>query len=205
MMNNNAALGAYLKQATRAQHQHLDQHPRLFPLLQSGLQLSDYRSALTGLYMGQVALEDAIQTGLNHLQLRYPLVLRTPALRRDLCALNVPLPTLLPLSIAKPLPLRTLGQLVGALYVLEGAKLGSRVIARNVQRRLGLQVPSEFFTGHDALAGDCSVAKSWSHFWTFSKSHCPQHQWSIAALAAQQAFQLFLTGLDTQRGVELAY
>ncbi|MGO5000250.1 biliverdin-producing heme oxygenase [Oceanisphaera sp. W20_SRM_FM3] len=181
-MKNSAALGAYLKQATRSEHQQLDQHPRLSPLMHSALQLSDYQSALTGLYGGQVALEAAVQAGLDTLQLAYPLVLRSPALVRDLGALNVALPEtnldcpLHPRTFqTSTLNIRTLGQLIGALYVLEGAKLGSRVIARNVQRRLGEQVagqvPSEFFTGSEfsgsesgTIEGQSPLSDSWVQF-----------------------------------------
>lgn len=212
-MKNSVALGAYLKQATRTEHQQLDQHPRLSPLMHSALQLSDYQCALTGLYGGQVALETAVQAGLERLELAYPLVLRSPALVRDLGALNVALPNLNCLLQTSTLNIRTVSQLIGALYVLEGAKLGGQVIARNVQRRLGGQVdgqvagqvPSEFFTGaeSEAVEGQSSVNASWVQFWFFAEQHCPEHQWPLAALAAQQAFQLFLMSLNTPSSTDV--
>ena len=213
-MKNSVALGAYLKQATRTEHQQLDQHPRLSPLMHSALQLSDYQCALTGLYGGQVALEAAVQAGLERLELAYPLVLRSPALVRDLGALNVALPNLNCLLHPRilqtsTLNIRTASQLIGALYVLEGAKLGGQVIARNVQRRLGGQVagqvPSEFFTGpeSEAVEGQSSVNASWVQFWFFAEQHCPEHQWPLAALAAQQAFQLFLKSLNAPNSTDV--
>ena len=190
-MKATCALGAYLKQSTRTAHQALDQHPLLRPLVQARLQPSDYRRALRALYPAQYHLEDTVRDGLDRLQLHYPLLLRAPLLADDLVALGLDIPaheetlTLTP-SMRN---VTRIGHLVGLLYVLEGSQLGSRVIARNIHRTLGPQMASEYFSVAEE-------ANSWQHFWQFAEQHCPEAQWSAAAQAADNAFQLFALCLD---------
>lgn len=190
-MKASSTLGVYLKHSTRSAHQQLDQHPVLRPLVQPSLQLPDYRRALRALYPAQYQLEHAVCEALDRLQLHYPLLLRAPVLADDLLALDLDVPAHKASStLTLPTPNVTgMGHLVGLLYVLEGSRLGSLVIARNIHRTLGLQMASEYF----------SVAKeanSWQHFWQFAEYYCPEAQWSAAAQAADDAFQLFAACLD---------
>lgn len=188
-MKVTSALGACLRQATRDTHHSLDSHPVLRPLVSPGLTSEDYLQALLALYSAQCRLEEAIARGLYHLQLDYPLQPRAPALADDLTSMGQSLPTIdkTPmLTVCQP------GQLIGLLYVLEGARLGSRVIARNVHRSLGDRVPSGYFS----IAEE---AENWNAFWQFAELHCPDAEQPAAMTAADAAFQLFLSGLDQYR------
>lgn len=51
-----------------------------------------------------------------------------------------------PARVLMPLPLGTLAQALGCLYVLEGSALGGRIVARQVQQMLGDKVPTAFFS-----------------------------------------------------------
>ena len=185
-MKVTSALGSCLRQATRDAHHSLDSHSVLRPLVSSGLRREDYIQALLALYPAQCRIEEAIARGLHHLQLDYPLQPRAPALADDLTAMSQPLPNIdkTPmLTVCRP------GQLIGLLYVLEGARLGSRIIARNVHRSLGDRVSSVYFS----IAEE---AESWDAFWQFAERHCPDAEQLAAVTAADAAFQLFLSGLD---------
>ncbi|OIN04330.1 biliverdin-producing heme oxygenase [Oceanisphaera psychrotolerans] len=185
-------LGAYLRQSTLDAHRNLDRHRVLRPLLKPGLRQEEYTGALLALYPAQCQLEEAIHRGLHRLQLDYPLLSRVSALAGDLTTLAQRLPVhdgTACLDVGRP------GQLIGLLYVLEGAKLGSRVIAHNIHRTLGTQVPSRYF----------SVAQeedNWRDFWRFAECHCTEEEWLSAASAANSAFRLFLSCLDAYQAAD---
>jgi heme oxygenase len=88
---------------------------------------------------------------------------KLPALLRDLAALGIPAPRI----AARPDP-GGLSETLGGLYVLEGATLGSRVIARHLRRHLqgaaGDPLGSAAFIGlHDDAQGP-SVSLAWRQF-----------------------------------------
>lgn len=80
---------------------------------------------------------------------------KTPALRRDLCALGHD-PEHVPLAAAPVLPATgNEGEALGCLYVLEGATLGGRIITGLVRERLGIG-PDDggaFFHGYGEATG----------------------------------------------------
>ncbi|GHA08996.1 biliverdin-producing heme oxygenase [Oceanisphaera arctica] len=185
-MKVTSALAACLRQATRDAHRRLDSHSVLRPLISPRLSYEEYTMALLALYPAQCRLEEAVARGLHTQLLDYPLRPRAPALADDLVSMSQSLPVIVEtvtLEVCRP------GQLIGLLYVLEGARLGSRIIAHNVHRTLGKQVPSRYFT----VAQDDD---SWSAFWQFAERHCPEQEQMAAVSAASAAFQLFLSGLD---------
>jgi heme oxygenase (biliverdin-IX-beta and delta-forming) len=188
-MKVTSALATCLRQATRDAHRRLDSHSVLRPLISPGLSHEEYKRALLALYPAQCRLEKSIVRGLDTLHQDYPMRYRAPSLADDLASMAQPLPALdetVTLEVCRP------GQLIGLLYVLEGARLGSRIIAHNVHRTLGRQVPSRYFT----VAQDDG---SWSTFWQFSERYCPESEQMAAAVAADSAFRLFLSGLDASQ------
>ncbi|WP_107852559.1 biliverdin-producing heme oxygenase [Oceanimonas marisflavi] len=190
-MNVNSPLAALLRQATREAHRQLDQHRLLRPLLDARLTHADYLAALSALYPGQRWLEQGVQAGLQTLGLHYPLQLRASMLAADLAQLHQPVSPgdEVYLAIANP------AQLIGCLYVLEGARMGSRVIARQVRRTLGQSVPMRFFSAAEDTDAD------WPRLWQFAEHHCSPALYQNAADAARTAFEGVLLRLE-QRPVK---
>lgn len=77
---------------------------------------------------------------------------KLPLIARDMSALDVP-PVLMPVP---PTPRLDCAAALGALYVLEGASLGGRVIARQVARDLALTPDTglAFFHGYGDKTGE---------------------------------------------------
>lgn len=129
-----------LRQATRAAHHDLDHHPLLAPLVREGLSLAAYADALAGLHGIQAAAEQAAAAGLTGGN--YPWQPRLADLAADLAALGrTPWPRTLP-----PPPCTAPGAVIGLMYVLEGSRLGARVIARQSALQLP-RAPRRFFSG----------------------------------------------------------
>jgi heme oxygenase (biliverdin-IX-beta and delta-forming) len=81
---------------------------------------------------------------------------RTPLLMRDLAALGAGPDEIRDLPLCPPL-LRTpvLAEALGALYVVEGSTLGGAVVAKHVERTLGLGAANgcAYFRSHGAAVG----------------------------------------------------
>lgn len=137
-----------LRAATRDDHRALDHHPELQRLLRPGLTLDGYRRSLLAMRAPQGALEGAVEEGAMRLGRREWLSpRRLPRLEADLAALGV----LLPYTAAKPglTAPRSIAELLGLRYVLEGSRLGAEVIARCLRSSLGDAAPLAFFTAPD--------------------------------------------------------
>jgi heme oxygenase (biliverdin-IX-beta and delta-forming) len=146
----------HLKHATRNNHARLEQHPLLHRLRDPQLSLDEYGTILRILYgfyapvearLGRIA--DWTQRGLALEERR-----KSPLLRHDLRALNQR--TLAPTQWCNSLPeLKSVPFAIGCLYVLEGATLGGQIIARDVQRHLGLHAMrgTAFFSGYGPATG----------------------------------------------------
>lgn len=177
-------LSEWLKRETRADHHRVDQHPTLKPLLRRELTVAEYATALSALYVPIASLEQALSSGLPAHDMDYRLIQREALLKADIHQLGmragvVPL-TPPPVSVADA---------VGMLYVLEGSRLGGKMIARHVESVLGSQVPLHFFTSHPLTEED------WVAFWRFAEHHCPPSKWPAVLAGAQQAFGNFTQGL----------
>ena len=114
-------------------------------LTSSEVTLADYRGylcAISGVYGTlEPALYGALRAGLPPaLQLGPPRDLglrpKYPVLLRELHAHDLPVP-----PAGDGLPVPDLSAALGGLYVLEGATLGGRVIARHLRRYLGDVIP----------------------------------------------------------------
>lgn len=79
---------------------------------------------------------------------------KTPLLVADLRALGAGPPDQLPLCTALP-PLASPAEVLGCLYVLEGASLGGQVISRHLRRTLGISRENggRFFSGYGEATG----------------------------------------------------
>ncbi|MBS9403419.1 biliverdin-producing heme oxygenase [Halomonas sp. TRM85114] len=200
------SLLARLREATHHDHHRLDRHPRLSRLLKSDLDPESYVDALVGLHGAQSSLEDAVRRGLESRVVVLPagegyrLDERAPALRDDLERLGGK-----PFDGAfAPLAVPRLETLLGLLYVLEGSRLGARVIAKHVRASLGPTVPLRFFA-------EAHGATHWPSFITFAERlfseravaepRGPVASADEAALGARAAFALFQHSLDTSPAI----
>lgn len=184
-MNVALPLAEALRQATRAEHHRLDHHPLLAPLVRADIDPARYGDALAGLHGAQAATEAALIAGLARLALDYPLTPRLPDLEADLASLGrAPWP----LRAEAPAVPEHPAALVGALYVLEGALMGARLIARQLAAHLP-QAPLRYF-GHGALA------PRWPQFLGFAAGVCPQQHHDQACAAARATFKFYRHHLD---------
>jgi heme oxygenase len=126
-----------------------------------------YATLLARLYGFYEPFEAELDRAVARWGLRFDVEARrkAPLLARDLAALDVAPAAVdgLPRSARIPRPTNPLAAL-GCLYVLEGATLGGRLIARHVTQRLGFGPYSgaSFFHGYGSAAGPrwrtfCSV------------------------------------------------
>lgn len=136
---SNLTLGEWLKRETRSDHAQVDQHPVLKPLLKRDLTLPDYTTALSALYAPIVSLEEMLSKGLMAHGAHYPLTQRAALLRADIEQLGRQVRTANGAALPESIP-----SLVGMLYVLEGSRLGGAMLARQVKKAMGSQVPLRF-------------------------------------------------------------
>jgi heme oxygenase len=123
-----------LKQSTRIHH---DRASKSVNILHAHLSIEEYRDILQKLWGFYKPLEVLIANGKE-----WPLSLlnfdrrkKIPLLEYDLHILGYP--SFLPLCTDLP-ELTNFAQVLGCLYVLEGATLGGQIIARHIRKRLGL-------------------------------------------------------------------
>ncbi len=159
-----------LRSATADLHAAVERLPVMVALMAPAVTRADYRRYL--LLMAKVygALEPPIYSVLEselaaHPELRPRLRPKLPALLADLVAQGIEPPRpAASLDPAATLELADLGMAVGGLYVLEGASLGARVIAKHLRRRLR-EDAAELLEGGAFLGLQASGAGSASTDW----------------------------------------
>jgi heme oxygenase len=116
--------------------------------------MADYRRWLIrffGIYQPLELLLNGF-AGWTAAGIRFDQLGHTEALLKDLKAMACD-PDSIELASAEALPMvETFGQAFGALYVLEGSKLGGRYILKDLSNRLGSEIEgmNAFFTGYGA-------------------------------------------------------
>jgi heme oxygenase len=162
------ALIERLRRTTAGWHGAVERLPLMASLMAPTVTLDHYRAYLQRMFQVYGALEppllDTLDRGLGpHPGLRPNLRPKLPALRVDLEALDLATPPIPP-----PPRIEGLSQAIGGLYVLEGASLGARVIARHLRRHLGGGAGDPLgpaaFLGHRDDPGGPSVAHAWRRF-----------------------------------------
>ncbi|WP_371180804.1 biliverdin-producing heme oxygenase [Xanthomonas sacchari] len=144
-----------LREATAQQHQAVEDLPAMRALMDPTLSLSAYVQVLRRHHAVLAGWEQREAAWLRHCgdaQWRYQP--RTPLLAQDLHALQATPPAPQPLP-----PAVDAGARWGMLYVVEGSRLGGRVIARHLRQSLPAAAPalSYFELGHADPA-------AWRHF-----------------------------------------
>ena len=139
-----------LKTSTALQHRRLEQ---IVGILEPGLNVTSYGVLLVSFYAFYAVIEPKIFEHDEWKSLEFdPQPRRKLALlSSDLAALGLPLPLPCP-ELAQ---LKNFSQVLGAMYVLEGATLGGQVIGRHLQHHLGLRVENgaAFFGSYGERVG----------------------------------------------------
>ena len=144
-----------LKLATRERHQALEQK---LPLLHPTLSLRDYQLFLARFLGYYLPLEARLLPlpWWPQMAFAYSDRRKAPSLQQDLQALGEATASVQSLPQCPDLPaLESLPQLLGCLYVVEGATLGGQIISRHLHATLGLTADTgaAFFGGYGTRTG----------------------------------------------------
>ncbi|WP_394649245.1 biliverdin-producing heme oxygenase [uncultured Deinococcus sp.] len=177
---------ARLKSETQALHEATEAR---MPVMDPGLTRADYARLLAQMHALIAPLEARLLALDLPASLALPGRLKTPALRRDLAALNVavpaPRPDGLPGSVAEGL---------GTLYVLEGGTLGGQIISRHLGPRLGLDAGAglAYFSGYGPQTGPM-----WKRFAEAMTREVAPEDGAAVVAGARATFLAFGRALDT--------
>ena len=157
-----------LKEATGFRHAALESR---LPLLDVGMSRARYLEFLHLFFGYYEPLEAKLLTlpywksiGFDYAERR-----KTSRLTQDLLVLGETPETIQRSARCKNLPtIATQGQLLGCLYVIEGATLGGQIITRHLHANLGLTPlsGSAFFDGYGAQTG-----RQWKNFCTMLRTN----------------------------------
>lgn len=187
-----------LRRATAAAHHQLDHHPLLQRLLGPDLELDQYAESLAALYRPHVQLERLVHESPHHAESGFELSARVERLEADLRELGWSLP---PVPHIPPAPSDERATWWGRVYVLEGSRQGSAVIARCIQSSLRDTVPCRFF-GEGTISDDHN-----SLFATLEQELRGHAALEQAVASARAAFTAYKVELDAfacgKRDVEM--
>lgn len=176
-----------LREGTQENHRRVEEHPLLRPLTASTLSLEHYArviAAFTGFYE---TLESRLKEKLPVVDFPdYRYQPRLPLLIEDRAAL--PVCAVSPCKIVPELSCND--ELIGVLYVLEGATQGGLVIAPRLRHRLALT------DSNSARYFNLYRQNSWQKFRAMV-DHCQQHyDYGLAVAAARATFDHLHCHLD---------
>ncbi len=170
---------AKLRAATRDQHESLEHDFKIGEQLGS---ISGLRALLARWYGFYLPFEDMLAAcpGVQSFAAGRS---KTPWLRADLEALGRTSLETIPLCASVP-PRLSLPEAVGAMYVTEGSSLGGSIIARNIERHLGLRHAEgySFFVGYGSRTGSM-----WREFSQFAEPIIAEHP-EPAMVSARETF-----------------
>lgn len=146
---------AKLKEATKIQHQQLEM---TVDIMNNALNLNDYEKLLRKFYGFYASVEPQIFSNINLRQIsfNYEERLKLPLLERDLQILNGADFEVKTLEICGDTPnLSRFAQVIGCMYVLEGATLGGQIIGRHLREKLNLSPANgaAFFNSYGERVG----------------------------------------------------
>lgn len=182
-----ATAARLLREATAQQHLAVEQLPTMRALMHAALSVDDYIQVLRrhhAVLAGWERRECAWLHASGDAQWRYPP--RTALLEQDLAALHAHAP-----APALPPPAQGDGGRWGMLYVVEGSRLGGRLIARHLRQTLAAAAPAlaYFELGHAEPA-------SWRRFQQRLEQALPTPALRQAAVEGARAmFEHFHTHL----------
>lgn len=147
-----------LKEGTHSLHVHLENHPRLQRVVREDLQRDDYKDLLTLLFGFYVPLEECLAGWMKDAAPvpGFEARRKAPLLLRDLQTLGSPVTSPAGVPHCTHLPsVGSLSEALGCLYVLEGATLGGKVVAKCLKRSLNLDASNgaAFYHGYGPETG----------------------------------------------------
>ncbi|MEM1125990.1 MAG: biliverdin-producing heme oxygenase [Bacteroidota bacterium] len=163
-----------LRSRTALHHRRVEALPCMARLLRADYQLDEYRALLLRYQRAYRLLEERLQAPLMESGAVPDLLLRikTPLLIHDLTHVGAGLDYLPTEDAMQPLWLSSPARALGTLYVLEGATLGGRIIARHLAASLdvGPQAGASFFHAYGTERG-----RMWraflAHLEVFGQAH----------------------------------
>lgn len=187
-----------LRRATAAAHHALDHHPLMQRLTGSDLTREQYAESLTAMYRPHGRLERRVHESPHHIESGLELTARLERLEADLLELDRPVP---PVSKVLPDPSDERAAWWGRVYVLEGSRQGSAVIAARIHASLGDTVPCRYF-GEAMVHHDFSALLA-----RLERELKGQDALEQAVASARAAFAAYKTELDAfdcgKRAVEM--
>lgn len=187
-----------LRRATAAAHKALDHHPLMRRLTRSDLTREQYAESLAAMCRPHARLERRVHASRHHSESGFELSPRFARLEADLVELGQPVS---PVS-QTPSDLSD-GRAAwwGRVYVLEGSRQGSIVIARCIHSSLGDTVPCRFF-GETIVPDDFGGLLA-----TLEHELEDEDALAQAVAGAREAFADYKAGLDAfasrKRAVEM--
>lgn len=176
-----------LRRATAAAHHQLDHHPLLQRLLGRDLKLDQYAGSLAALYRPHAQLERHVHESRHHAESGFELSARVERLEADLLEMGWSLP---PVPQIPPDPSEERASWWGRVYVLEGSRQGSAVIARCIQSSLCDTVPCRFF-------GEATISDDHDTLLAILERELESHAALEQAVAsARAAFAAYKANLD---------
>lgn len=138
-----------LRERTRELHDSLERIPVMSRVFDDAFSLDDYRRHLAVLYGVVQPLEARLsevqaEHGADTLLWRYEP--RAAALQADLLQLGVPTNALAQLPATALPAMRDEAEALGVAYVLEGSRLGGKVIHKRLRDYFGDTVPTRYYT-----------------------------------------------------------
>ena len=130
-----------LKQATKLQHDQLEQLMFVDKIMNGSLSFSEYKQILLTNYLVHADLEKHLHTGIDSAlqqKLQVDKRAKLAALKQDLLELDIGLPKKNLYKNSIPI-LQNNAAILGAMYVLEGATLGGNVIVKKLKINPNLQ------------------------------------------------------------------
>ncbi|WP_018937826.1 MULTISPECIES: biliverdin-producing heme oxygenase [unclassified Thioalkalivibrio] len=131
-----------LRRGTAPAHKALDQHRLMQQLTGRALTREQYAESLAAMCRPHARLERRVHASRHHAESGFELSPRLARLEADLVELGQPVP---PVSQTPPDLSGGRAAWWGRVYVLEGSRQGSAVIARCIHSSLGDTVPCRFF------------------------------------------------------------
>ncbi|RFF29011.1 MULTISPECIES: biliverdin-producing heme oxygenase [unclassified Wenzhouxiangella] len=176
-----------LRRATAAAHHELDHHPLMQRLTSSDLSRAQYAESLAAMHRPHAQLERQVHESRHHPGSGLELSARLERLEADLFELGRPVP---PLSQNRLEDSDERAAWWGRVYVLEGSRQGSAVIAKCIHSSLGDTVPCRFF-GEATAPHDYAVLLA-----TLEHELEEDEALEQAVASARAAFTAYKAGLD---------
>lgn len=177
-----------LRRTTAAAHRELDHHRLLQRLTRKDLTREQYAESLAAMYRPHARLERLVHDSRHHADSGLELSARLELLAADLHELGCSVP---PISRISSDPVDGRAAWWGRVYVLEGSRQGSAVIARCIRSAaLGDTLPCRFF-GEAMARYDHAALLA-----TLERELSSHDALDQAVASARAAFMAYKSGLD---------